>query len=56
MKKLKILALIFLFSAFSFPQSINITFQVDMSYQIAGWTFPPGANVVVRGRFPNRCW
>lgn len=51
MKMLTVLALIFMFSAFLFPQSINITFQVDMSYQIANWSFPPGANVVVRGNF-----
>ena len=31
MKVLKILALIILISAFSFSQSINVTFQVDMS-------------------------
>ncbi len=53
MKELKILALVFLVSAFSFPQSINVTFQVDMSYQIAGWNFPPSADVVVRGNFQS---
>ena len=51
MKELKVLALIFLVSAFSFSQSINVTFQVDMSTQIFVGNFPAGANVVVRGSF-----
>ena len=53
MKKLKVLALIFLVSAFSFSQSINVTFQVDMSIQIFVGNFPAGANVVVRGSFQS---
>ena len=62
MKVLKILALIILISAFSFSQSINVTFQVDMSVQMFEGNFPPGANVVVRGDFqtdsgdPNGNW
>jgi hypothetical protein len=62
MKKLKVLALIFLVSAFSFSQSINVTFQVDMSIQMYDGNFPPGANVIVRGDFqtdagdPNGNW
>ena len=62
MKKLLILALIILVSAFSFPQNINVTFQVDMSIVIFEGLFPAGANVVVRGNFqtdagdPNGLW
>ncbi len=51
MKKLAVLALIIMVSAFSFPQDINVTFQVDMSVQVFEGNFPAGANVVVRGRF-----
>ncbi len=51
MKVLEILALIILISAFSFSQSINVTFQVDMSYQVFNGSFPAGANVLVRGNF-----
>ena len=53
MKKLLILALIILVSAFSFSQSINITFQVDMTIQAFEGNFPAGANVVVRGSFQS---
>jgi hypothetical protein len=62
MKELKILALVVSISAFSFAQSINVTFQVDMSYQIFAGNFPDSANVVVRGNFqtdagdPNGNW
>ena len=55
MKKLKFLALVVSISAFSFAQSINVTFQVDMSIQIFVGNFPPGANVVVRGSFQSDC-
>jgi hypothetical protein len=51
MKELKVLALIIMVSAFSFSQSINVTFQVDMSMQVFEGNFPAGANVVVRGSF-----
>jgi hypothetical protein len=51
MKELKVLALVFMVSAFSFSQSINVTFQVDMSMQVFDGNFPAGANVVVRGSF-----
>ena len=51
MKKLAVLALVFMISAFSFSQSISVTFQVDMSTQIFVGNFPAGANVVVRGSF-----
>jgi len=54
MKKLLILALIILVSAFSFPQggNINVTFQVDMSVQIIEGNFVIGTcSAVVRGDF-----
>ena len=52
MKVLKILALIFWVSAFSFSQSINVTFQVDMSMQVIEGNFIIGSSsVVVRGDF-----
>ncbi len=52
MKVFKILALIILISAFSFSQSINVTFQVDMSVQIIEGNFIIGSSiVVVRGDF-----
>ena len=52
MKKLKILALVFLISAFSFSQSINVTFQVDMGVQAFEGKFIIGTSrVVVCGDF-----
>lgn len=54
MKKLLILALIILVSAFSFPQggNISVTFQVDMSVQIIEGNFVVGTcSAVVRGDF-----
>jgi hypothetical protein len=52
MKKLTVSALIFLVSAFSFSQSINVTFQVDMSIQAIEGNFIIGTgSVVVRGDF-----
>ena len=54
MKKLKVLALIFLVSAFSFSQSgtINLTFHVDMGVATAEGLFNPQVqSVVVRGNF-----
>ncbi len=54
MKELKILALVVLISAFSFSQSINVTFQVDMSIQVIEGNFIIGtSNVVVRGDFQS---
>jgi len=52
MKELKILALVVLISAFSFSQSINVTFQVDMSVQVIEGNFIIGSSsVLVRGDF-----
>jgi hypothetical protein len=53
MKKLNVLALVVSISAFCFSQSIDVTFQVDMSVQVFEGNFPAGANVVVRGDFQS---
>jgi len=53
MKKQLTVLLLVAISFVSFSQSINVTFQVDMSIQMYEGNFPPGANVVVRGNFQN---